>query len=133
MGGEAFYFCNSFFVGNLIVLTYEKQQIITLNPLDTPHTHAHEVHSDLHVLEEFEVKQYEYQALPWFLRDYEFPLGKCCTLLEEEHNHTVTEKTNGGSFRSIILMDEHCRDLAKNSSLHTSISATSCGDENWVK
>ena len=101
--------------------------------LYTSHTHAHEVHSDLHVLEEFEVKQYEYQALAWFLKDYELPLGKCCTILEEAHDHTVTQKTNGGICGSIILIDEHCRDLAHNSSPHTSISATSCGDENWVK
>ena len=91
------------------------------------------MHSDLHVLEEFEVNQYEDQALAWFLRDYELPLGKCCTILEEEHDHTITEKTNGGSCGSIILMDDHCRDLAHNSSPHTSISATSGGDENWVK
>ena len=91
------------------------------------------MHSDLLVLEEFEVKQYEDQALAWFLRDYEFPLEKCCTILEEEHDHTVTEKNYGGSCGYIILMDEHCRDLSHNSSPHTSISATSCGDENWVK
>ena len=36
-------------------------------------------------------------------------------------------------FGCIILIDENCRDLAHNSSPHTSISATSCGDENWVK
>ena len=91
------------------------------------------MHSDLHVLKEFEVKQYEDQALAWFLRDYEFPLEKCCTILEEEHYHTVTEKTNGGSCGSIILMDENCSYLAHNSSPHSSVSPTSRGDENWVK
>ena len=45
-----------------------------------------------HVLEDFEVKKYEYQALAWFLRDYEFPLGKCCTILEEAHDQTVTQE-----------------------------------------
>ena len=101
-----------------------------MQPLDTSHTHAHEVHYDLDVLADFEVKQYEVQALVWFLRDYELPLGKCYTILEEAHDHTVTQKTNGGIFGSIILMDEHCMDLAHNSSPHTSISPTSCGDEN---
>ena len=91
------------------------------------------MHSDLHVLEDFEVKQYEDQELAWFLRDYEFPLGKCCAILEEEHDHTVTEKTNGGSCEYISLMDECFRDLVHNSSPHTSISSRSCGDENWVK
>ena len=46
------------------------------------------------------------------------------------HYHS---ETNGGTCGSIILIDEHCRDLAHNSSPHTSISATSCEDENWVK
>ena len=109
-----------------IVLTCEQQQILILQLLYTSHTHAHEVHSDLHVLEELEVKQVEDQALVWFLRDYELPLGKCCTFLEEAHDHTLTKPTNGRSC-------EYCRDLVHNSSPHTSISATSCGDENWVK
>ena len=61
------------------------------------------------------------------------PLGKCCTILEEAHDHTVNQKINGGICGSIILIDEHFRDLAHNSSPHTSISATSCGEENWVK
>ena len=130
LGGKNLYFCNNFFVVTDIVLMCEQQQRIILQIL---YTHAHEVHSNLHVLEEFEVKQYEDQALVWFLRDYELPLGKCCTILEEAHDHNVTEKTNGGIFGYIILMDENCRDLAHNSSPHTSISPTSCGDENWVK
>ena len=58
-----------------IVLTCEQQQRLILQLLYTSLTHAHEVHSDFHVLEEFEVKQYEDQALAWFLRDYELPLG----------------------------------------------------------
>ena len=91
------------------------------------------MHSYLHVLEKFEFKQYEDQALAWFLRDYELPLGKCCTILEEAHDHIVTQKTNGGICGYIILIDENCRDLAHNYSPHTSISSTSCGDENWVK
>ena len=132
LGGNFFYFCNNSFVVTDIDLTCEQQQRLILQLLYTSHTHAHEVNYDLHVLEEFEVKQYEDQALALFLRDYELPLGKCCTILEA-YDHTVTEKTNGGSCGSIILMDENCRDLAHNSSPHTSISATSCGDENWVK
>ena len=92
LGGKEFYFCNKFFVVTDIILRCEHKQRLILKLLDTSHTHAHEVHFDLHVLEEFEVKQYEDQALAWFLRDYEFPLGKCCTILEEEHDHTVTQE-----------------------------------------
>ena len=116
-----------------IVLTCEHQQILIFQLLYTSHIHAHEVHSNFHVLEKFEVKQYEDQTLAWFLRDYSLHLGKCCTILEEAHDHIVTQKTNGGICGSIILIDEHCRYLAHNSSPHTSISATSRGDENWVR
>ena len=51
--GKGFYFCNNFFVVTDIVLTCGKPQIFNLNPLDTFHTHAHDVHSDFVVLEEF--------------------------------------------------------------------------------
>ena len=119
-----------FFVVTDIVLTCEQQQRLILQLLYTSHTYEHEVHSDFHVLEEFEVKQYEDQALSWFLRDYELPLGKCCTILEETRDHTVTDPTNGGSYVSIIFMDDNCREMVRNSSPHTSISATSSGDEN---
>ena len=65
LGGKFFYFCNNFFVVTDIVLTCEQQQRLILQLLYTSLTHAHEVHSDLHVLEEFEIKQYEDQALAW--------------------------------------------------------------------
>ena len=73
------------------------------------------MHYDLHMLEEFEVKQDEEKALAWVLIDYELPLGKCCTVLEEAHDHTITEPTNGGSCASIRLMDECCKKLVYNS------------------
>ena len=47
MGGKEFNFLNEFFV-----LTSGKPQIYILQPLGTTHQPAHEVHSDLHVLEE---------------------------------------------------------------------------------
>ena len=74
-----------------IVLTCEQKQRLILQLLYTSHIHAHELHSDLHVLENFKVEQYEDRALAWFLRDYELPLGKCCTILEEALDHTVTQ------------------------------------------
>ena len=67
--GKFFYFCNNSFVVTDIVLTCEQQQRLILQLLYTSHIHAHEVHSNLHVLKEFEVKQYEDQTLAWFLRD----------------------------------------------------------------
>ena len=65
-GKGSFNFCNNFVVITNIVLKCEQQQIFILHPLDTSSTHAHEVHSNLHMLEEFEVKQDESQATPWF-------------------------------------------------------------------
>ena len=59
LGGKQIYFCNNFFVVTDLVLTCEQKQRIIFQSLDTSHTHEHEVHSDLHVLEEFEVKQDE--------------------------------------------------------------------------
>ena len=64
------------------VFTCEQKQRLILQLLYTSRIHAHEVHSDFHVLEKLEVNQYEDQALAWFLRDYELPLGKYCTILE---------------------------------------------------
>ena len=57
LGGKEFYFCNKFFVVIDIVLTCEEKQRFNLKLLDTSHTHAHEVHFDFLMLEEFEVKK----------------------------------------------------------------------------
>ena len=86
----------------------------------------HEESSYLHVLEEFEAKQDEDHVLVCFQRYYEILLGGCCTILEEVHDHTLVESISS-------LMDEYCIELVYRYSSHTSISATSCGDENWVK
>ena len=45
VGPEEFNFFNKFFVGTEIVLTCGKTQRFIFHPLDTFHTHAHEVHS----------------------------------------------------------------------------------------
>ena len=92
-----------------------------------------EVHSNFHVLDEFEVKQDEDQALEWFQIDYEFPLGNCFIVLEEEHDIFLIKSTNGGICESIILMEEYCKELVHISSPHTFNSSISGGDENWVK
>ena len=53
VGGKEFNFCNKLFVVNAIVLTCGKPQRFNFQPLDTFHTHAHEVHSKFFVLDEF--------------------------------------------------------------------------------
>ena len=84
---------------------------------------------DFLVLEEFEVKRNKDQALVHFKRDYELHLEDYCIVLEEARDLTFTKTTNGGCCESISLMDEYCKELVHISSPHTSISATSCGDE----
>ena len=91
------------------------------------------MHSDIHVFKDFEVKQDEYQAPACFQRDYEFPLGNCCTVLEEAHDLTFIKPTNGDSCKSISLMDAYCSILIYHYSSHTFDSTISGGDENWVK
>ena len=74
-----------------IVLTCEQQQKYILQPSDTSSTHAHEVHSYFHMIEEFEVKKDEDQAPIHFQTYYELPLRGCCTILEEVHDITSVE------------------------------------------
>ena len=83
----------------------------------------HEESSYLHVLEEFEAKQDEDHAPVYLQRYCELLLGGFCTILEEVHDHTLVESISS-------LMDEYCIELVCSYSPHTSISATSCGDEN---
>ena len=66
VGGEEFNFCNTFFVGTDIVLTCGQPQRFNLHPLDTFHTHAHEVNYDFFVLEYYVENFDENQALGLF-------------------------------------------------------------------
>ena len=74
LGGKWFFYFYNVFVVTDIVLTCKQQRRFILHPLDTSCTHAYEVHTDLHMLEEFEFKQDEDQAYAWSQRDYEFPM-----------------------------------------------------------
>ena len=71
----------------------------------------------MHVLEEFERKQNEYQALALFQRDLEIPLGESCIILKEEHDQNFTKTTNEGSGASISWMVDYCKELVHNSTL----------------
>ena len=66
LGGKEFYFCNKYFVVTDIVLTCEQQHIFNLQPLDTFHTHAHEVNYIFFVLEDCVDNFDENQALGLF-------------------------------------------------------------------
>ena len=55
--------------------------------------------------------------------------------MEESDELTLVGLPSGEEDATISLVDENCRDmrLVHNSSPHTSILATSGGDENWEK
>ena len=73
VGGKEFNFCNKFLIVNGIFLTCGQTQIfLNFQPLDTFHTHAHEVHSKFFVLEEFWDADDEFQAHGHFLRKADF-------------------------------------------------------------
>ena len=56
---------------------------IHFHPSYTSNTYAHEVHFDLHVLEELEIKQNGDEALALFQRYLEMHVGEGCINLEE--------------------------------------------------
>ena len=66
VGDEEFNFCNKFFVVTDIALACGKPYGFNFQPLDTFHTHAHEVHSKFFVLEDYTDKFDENQALGLF-------------------------------------------------------------------
>ena len=66
VGDEEFNFCNKFSVVTDIVLAFGQPQGFNLQPLDTFHTHAHEVHSYFFVLEDCTYKFDENQTLVLF-------------------------------------------------------------------
>ena len=53
VGDEEFNFCNNFFLVTDIALACGQPQGFNLQKLDTFHTHAHEVHSDFFMLEDY--------------------------------------------------------------------------------
>ena len=82
MGDEEFNFYNKFFVVTDIALACGKPQGFNLKPLDTFHTHTHEVNSDFFVLEDCKYKLDESQAVGLFWKKLElfpeknlFPMG----------------------------------------------------------
>ena len=95
----------------------------------------HEVHVDMQVLEGATFQQEGNQALVLVQRDCEFPLGESCKALEQAHGITTIGPTNYGEDAFKGLMGNSCKEvrLVHNTSLPTSFSATSIGDENWVK
>ena len=75
-GGKEFKFCNKLLVLNDIVLTCGKPQRFNLKPLNTFHTHAHELHSNFFVLEEFWDADDEFQTHGHFPRKDDFSHGR---------------------------------------------------------
>ena len=92
----------------------------------------HGVHVDIQVFKEATFKQKRNQALVLVQRDYELPLGESRRALEEAHHIKIVRPTNDGEYAFKILMGKSFKEvsLVHNSSLPTSFSATSIGDEN---
>ena len=84
------------------------------------------MNSDLHLLEEIEDKQDEYQAPICFQIDYELHLGGCCTVLEEVHDITSVEPIS-------ILMYDCCQGLVHYFLSHKHMAVGTHRDEVWVK
>ena len=124
VGGKEFNFCNKFFGVNGIVLTCGKPKIFIFQPLDTFHTHANEVHSIFFVLEDCTNKFDENQALGLFQKNQE--------LFFEKNLFTMGELDEDEYGASISWVDKYCRDMI-HISTHTSISASSSGEETWEK
>ena len=63
------------------------------------------------------------------------PLGESCRALKEAHDLTKIGPANEREYAFKILIGKSCKEviLVHNYSLPTSFSATSIGDENWVK
>ena len=87
---------------------------------------SHEVNYDLHVLEDFEVKQDEDKAHVRCQRDYKLPIGVSCIVLEEGHDLTLVDPT-------LNLMDDYFQELVHYSSSYTHMDTNTHRDEFWVK
>ena len=133
VGGKEFNFCNKLFGVNGIVMTCGKPQRLNLQPLDTYHTHAHEVHSKFFVLKEFWDADDEFQAHAHCSRKDEFYHGRSPIFSEESEDIPCVGPSHDGFDASTPLVGTFCRGLFYYKSVHTSSSVGTHRDDNWVK
>ena len=133
VGGKEFNFCNKFFDVNVIVMTCGKLQRINLQPLDSSHAHAHEVHSKFFVLKDFWDVDDEFQAHAHYPRKDEFSHGRSHVFSEESEEIPSVGPGHDGFDASTHLVGTFCRGLFYYKSVHTSSSTGTHRDENWVK
>ena len=110
-----------------IVLTCEQQQRFNLHPLDTFHTHAHEVHSNFFVLEEFWDADDEFQAHAHCPRKADFSHGRSSLFSEESEELPCVGPSHDGIDVSTPLVNTFFRELLHCKLFHTH------RDENWVR
>ena len=106
-GKKYFWFCDKSFGFTGIVLPCEQQKRYIFHPLYTSNTYAQEVDGDLYVPEVIERKQNTNQALAFFQRDLEKPLGEKCIFLGEAQDGTNHESVKGVKDSSTFLVDEY--------------------------
>ena len=133
VGGKEFNLCNKLFVVNGIVLKCGLPKIFNLNPLDTFHTHAHEVNSKFFVLKEFWDSDDEFQAHGHCPRKDEFSHGRSTIFNEESEEIPFVGPAHDGFDASTLLVGTFCRGLFYYKSVQTSSSAGTRRDKNWVK
>ena len=129
VGGKEFNFCNKFFGVNGIFTTCGKPQRLNLQPLETYHTHAHEVYSKLFVLKEFWDANDEFQAHGHCLRKDEFSHVMSPLFSEELEENPHVGQSHDGFDASTPLVDTFCRGLFYYKSIHTSSSIGTHRDE----
>ena len=81
------------------------------------------------------VEHEEHAELQMFKEDqaFYFPFGTSHTFIEEVEKNSTAKPTSDGEHASTCLVDESCRGLVHIYSPHNFISATSFGNEDWVK
>ena len=121
VGGKEFDFYYKLFVMNGIVLTCGKPQRLNLQPLDTFHTHAHEVNNDFFMHEDCANNFDENQALGLFQQKLELFSGKSL--------FPMGGSNEDEGWEAISWVDYYCRVVIQIST-HISISASSSENEN---
>ena len=92
----------------------------------------HEMHLVLHVLKNCADKLEENQALDLFQRKLKLFSEESLISMEESDEPTLVGSASDKKYAEIIWVDKYGKYLI-HISTHTSISATSSGDENWEK
>ena len=104
-----------------------------MQPLDTSHAHAHEVHSKFFVLKEFLDADDEFQAHAHYPRKDEFPHGRSHVFSEESEEIPCVGPAHDGFDAPTPLVGIFFIELFHYKLFHTPMAAITHRDENWVR